>query len=74
MNGIHVQKGDTIDFAVDGRRDPENDGYGWTPVIRFGDQTWNAKDNFAGPRPEHLTVWGRYAEVLLSSNEFAFVD
>lgn len=72
--GIAVQKGDTIDFIVDARKDPENDGFGWSPVIKAGDQTWNAKDDFAGPPPQPLTVWARYAQVLLETNEFAFVD
>jgi hypothetical protein len=74
LNGIAVEKGDTIDFIVDARLDPENDGFGWAPVIKLGEQTWSAKDDFAGPSPEPLSVWARYAQVLLQSNEFAFVD
>ena len=74
LNGIAVEKGDTIDFIVDARRDPEGDGFGWTPVIKSGDQTWNAKDDFAGPAPQPLSVWARYAQVLLETNEFAFID
>ena len=74
LNGIRVEKGDTLDFIVDSRRDPENDGFTWAPVIKVGERTWNAKNDFAGPRPQHLDIWARYAQVLLETNEFAFVD
>jgi len=74
LNGIHMEKGDTFDFIVDGRRDPENDAFSWAPVIRSGSQTWNAKDDFAGPPPQRLGIWARYAQVLFQTNEFAFVD
>ena len=74
LNGIAVEKGDTIDFIVDARLDPENDAFSWAPVIKSGEQTWNAKEDFAGPPPEPLNVWARYAQVLLETNEFAFVD
>ena len=74
LNGIHVEKGDTIDFIVDARRDPENDGYTWSPVVHAGKLSWNAKNEFAGPPPRRLGVWARYAQVLLETNEFMFVD
>ena len=74
LSGITVEKGDTLDFVVDGRRDPEGDTFGWAPVIKAGEQTWTAKDDFTGPRSEPLTKWARYAQVLLETNEFAFVD
>ncbi len=74
LNGIAVQKGDIIDFVVDSRVDPENDNFGWSPNIKQGDQTWSAKDDFAGPVAEPLHSWARYAQVLLETNEFAFVD
>jgi hypothetical protein len=38
---------------------------------------WNAKKEFGGPPPEDrkpLTAWEKYAQVLLLSNEFMFVD
>jgi hypothetical protein len=74
LNGIKVEKGDTIAFVVDARLDPENDAFSWAPVIKCGEQTWNAKNDFAGPAPVPLTVWERYAQVLFETNEFAFVD
>jgi hypothetical protein len=74
LNGIAVQKGDMVDFIVDARSDPENDAFTWAPVIRLGDRTWNAKNDFAGPPSSSLSTWARYAQVLLETNEFAFVD
>ena len=74
LNGIRVEKGDLVDFIVDARHDPENDAFAWAPVIKSGDRTWSAKNDFAGPAPQRLGNWARYAQVLLETNEFAFVD
>jgi hypothetical protein len=74
LSGIAVEPGDTIDFAVDSRRDPENDGFGWTPTVKVGEQAWSAAKDFAGPATPPLGSWARYAQVLLQTNEFAFVD
>src|SRR5262249_43499339 len=34
VSGIAVDKGDIIDFVVDGRADTENDAFTWAPKIR----------------------------------------
>jgi hypothetical protein len=74
LGGVKAEAGDTIDFIVDSRQDPENDGFTWAPQIKLGEQTWNAKDDFAGPAVKPLTAWERYAQVLFETIEFAFVD
>ena len=82
LNGIQIEKGDTLDFLVDGRTDSENDGFRWAPSVKIAqskegspkEKAWNAKDDFRGPEPHPLTVWERYVRVLLQTNEFAFVD
>jgi hypothetical protein len=74
LDGIKIEKGDTISFVVDGRLDPENDAFSWAPIIKCGEQTWSAKDDFKGPAPQPLGVLARYSQVLLETNEFAFVD
>jgi hypothetical protein len=77
MTGIEVSKGDVIDFVVDGRKDSEADDFVWAPVIRGGEpkpQTWSATADFHGYPPPRLTKWEQYAQVLLQTNEFAFVD
>ncbi len=74
LTGIKVEKGETISFMVDARRDPENDPFAWAPVIKCGERAWSAKNDFAGPAPELLSIWARYAQVLFETNEFSFVD
>ena len=82
LNGIKIEKGDTLDFVVDGRVDTENDGYRWAPTLKMTgskesasiEYKWSARDDFHGPTPQPLDVWERYAHVLLQTNEFAFVD
>jgi hypothetical protein len=74
LTGIKVEKGETIDFIVDARIDPENDAFSWSPVIKSGADVWNAKNDFSGPRAQAPSVWARYAQVLFETNEFSFVD
>ncbi len=79
VSDIEVRAGDTIDFAVDALDDFENDNFIWDPVVtlrdkRGGKQSWQASDGFEEPREKPLGVWARYAQVLLQSHEFAFVD
>ncbi|MEW5978563.1 MAG: PSD1 and planctomycete cytochrome C domain-containing protein [Acidobacteriota bacterium] len=74
LSGIKVEKNETISFVVDARLDPENDAFTWAPIIKCNEQRWSAKNDFAGPPAAPLGVWARYAQVLLETNEFAFVD
>jgi hypothetical protein len=73
---IAVKVGDTIDFIVDLGETLNSDQFLWVPVIQAGDGTWNAQEDFDGPKPapKFLTPWEQYAQVLLLANEFAFVD
>jgi mono/diheme cytochrome c family protein len=103
---VAVKKGDTIDFIVDPRENPNSDSFTWAPVVRLlsdpratandnrlapgaarqagaatpgaGAPTeWNANTEFGGPAPEPpkpLNAWEKYAQVLLMTNEFLFVD
>jgi len=86
MSRIEVKKADTIDFVVDCRGDETSDSFVWAPVIRLveapgnaagGTQEWSAAAEFRGPETKPrktLTAWERYAQVLMQSNEFMFVD
>jgi hypothetical protein len=74
LSGIDVQKGDTIDFIVDGRADTENDVFTWAPIVTQSKTKWSAAEDFRGPTEPLLRAWERYAQVLLQTNEFAFVD
>jgi hypothetical protein len=78
-----VKRGDTLDFAVDCRTNSNSDSFQWAPVVRLldapaaGPAEWNAASGFSGPKDlvaGGLTPWEKYAQVLLVSNEFMFVD
>ncbi|HUS08450.1 MAG TPA: DUF1553 domain-containing protein, partial [Bryobacteraceae bacterium] len=73
-HNVAVEKGDTIDFAVDGRNDSEGNAFTWKPEVRLKEMTWDAAKDFRGPEPAALNGWEKYAQVLLETNEFAFVD
>jgi Protein of unknown function (DUF1549)/Protein of unknown function (DUF1553)/Planctomycete cytochrome C len=82
---VTVRKGDTLDFIVACGENPNSDAFTWAPVIQFGSagaraggvKEWSAEIDFRGPPaepPPPLTAWERYAQILLLSNEFVFVD
>ncbi|MFN3484699.1 MAG: PSD1 and planctomycete cytochrome C domain-containing protein [Planctomycetota bacterium] len=88
IRGVEVRRGDTIDFVVDCRTGPADDEFTWSPVLRrdaaSGSGTgpvaeapapeWKAAAEFAGPPPPVLTPLEKYAQALLLTNEFMFVD
>jgi len=88
IEALEVKAGDTIDFVVDFNSNLNSDDFKWSPVIRAKDEAagapsgeymaeWNAKKEFSGPPeppPQPLSAWEKYAQVLLLSNEFMFVD
>ena len=81
---IPMRKGETLDFIVDIRDGLNSDQFLWAPVITVvgsagtgGDvveQTWNAEKDFGGILPTLLSPWQQFAQVLMLSNEFMFVD
>jgi hypothetical protein len=84
---IQVNQGEWLDLVVDSRQSDNSDSFNWTPVFKSlapppgtaGSQTtvvWDAAKDFKGPtKPiQPLDPWGKYAQVLLSANEFIFVD
>ena len=74
---LEVKAGEALDFVVDCRGDQGYDSFGWAPLIRElggGGESWDARKDFHGPGTEGLSVWERYSQVLLLTNEFAFVD
>jgi len=88
VESLDVRKGDTIDFVVDYRANLNSDDFKWVPVIKLAEagagarpadygKEWHAKKDFGGPPeppPAPLNAWEKYAQVLLLSNEFMFVD
>jgi Protein of unknown function (DUF1553)/Protein of unknown function (DUF1549) len=77
---ITVQKGDTIDFITDMRATIDHDVFRWPVTLRLTSadkdpgQIWDSTTGFHGPITPPLTRWQELAQVLLMSNEFAFVD
>lgn len=83
---LNVKQGDTIDFIVSIDQSLSYNDFVWVPVIRMTSpvpeangyaQEWDARKEFGGTPAEEqkpLTAWEEYAQVLLLSNEFLFVD
>jgi hypothetical protein len=85
LSRVDVKQGDAIDFVVGCRNDVGFDGYTWAPTVRMqtvsaatgAEMTveWSASGEFAGPsKTRALKAWEKYAQTLLVSNEFMFVD
>lgn len=77
FKGVAVKKGDSIDFVVDIRNNLNSDDFTWAPAIQMdGDKggVWDSAREFSGPPPTALAPIEKYAQVLLLTNEFAFVD
>ena len=78
---LAFKAGDTLDLVVDCLGSVDSDSFQWSPVVWMVAPSepgeWHSKVAFAGPTappPPPLTVWEKYAQVLLETNEFAFVD
>ena len=85
---LTLKKGEHIDFIVDCRENENTDSFAWTVTLRildygasFSDEhgaiEWLSANGFSGPPGKPTTPlapWEKYAQVLLLSNEFVFVD
>jgi len=74
VEALEVRAGDTVDFIADCLDNVAYDRFGWAPLVRMGDHRWSAEADFAGPSEAPLGPWEKYAQVLLETNEFVFVD
>jgi hypothetical protein len=85
FDDVEIGVGDTIDLVVSCRDNDEEDAFRWHPRLylsgenatQFEKQDWITRFDFEGPPPappEPLKPWEQYAQVLLMSNEFMFVD
>ncbi len=80
LDAIEMRRGDTLDFVVDCRTDENTDSFLWAPSVTLTGtkrQAWRADRDFGGPPPAPptpLTKWERYAQALLLTNEFLYVD
>jgi cytochrome c553 len=74
ISGLDLKAGDILDFILDCQGSPNSDSFSWAPVIR--DTTSHlaladATKDFGGPGASALAA---YAQVLLCSNEFLYLD
>jgi hypothetical protein len=74
LNAIAVEAGEILDFVVDADGDYEADDFQWSPVLTQGASKWDARKEFAGPAIARLNPREQLAQVLLLTNEFAFLD
>jgi mono/diheme cytochrome c family protein len=73
---IDVKKGETIDFVTDCVTNDGYDSFQWVPALRRLDvnQTWSADTGFGPPPPPPLATIALYAQALMMTNEFMFID
>ena len=76
VDHVSVEAGDVIDFIVDPIATDAYDGFGWAPSIKQtgGGQTWDASAMFSKPPSPPLSRIVAYAQALMMTNEFMFVD
>jgi hypothetical protein len=76
LDAVPVCAGDTIDFVADCPDQVAYSQFSWAPLIEMkgASRTWSAESDFGGPLESPLTPWEQYAQVLLMSNEFLFLD
>ena len=71
-----VAAGDTVDFRLDAMERHDFDAYEWSPVVQTASgppQAWEYSRDYGGPA-DFATPLEVYAQALVSTNEFAFVD
>ena len=85
IRNLDVSDGELLDFAVDSLGDYEADGFTWSPQIEevlteeqrqsgAEPRAWSAEQGFPPPGEEPLSPVEQYAQILLMTNEFAFLD
>ena len=74
LTGLELKAGDTLDFILDCQGNPNSDSFSWAPFIRDTSSSLllaHAARDFGGPGTSALAA---YAQVLLCSNEFLYLD
>ncbi|MCA9231788.1 MAG: DUF1553 domain-containing protein [Planctomycetales bacterium] len=80
VESVDVQAGDTVDFLVDCRTNEGHDSFLWPATIEFRSNSHDTSEEipissgFHGPLPKPLSGLARYAQTLLLTNEFHFLD
>ena len=74
IDSVDVKAGDTIDFVVDRGSLLSHNQFRWTTTIIGPTGKWDSRRDFAAQATRQLDPWEQLAQVLLTSNEFAFID
>lgn len=81
IDSLTVEAGETVDFVVDILDVLNSDQYLWKVNIREQEPSerespvvWDSQRDFGGLPAMRLEPWELLAQVLLSANEFVFVD
>ncbi len=79
VHEIEVAQGETIDFIVDIGEVLNSDQYGWNVTIEKVEGqgnpiTWDSVQNFTPDSVSPLNAWEQFAQVMLCTNEFMFID
>ena len=78
VENVALKAGQTLDFVLDCIGNENSDGFRWAPIVtRAEGGEWSVAASFKEhgvPKIEPLSPWERYAQALLMTNEFVFVD
>ncbi len=74
FDAVRLRRGDTLDFVLDPIGGDDSDSFNWSPTIRAGGKTWDASAGFGPPPAPPLSRLTLYAQALLMTDEFLFVD
>ena len=74
-DNLEVKAGDTLDFIADVGNKLAYNQFLWKGTITSSDgTTWDSQRDFESQGVERLGSWEQLAQVILSANEFVFVD
>ncbi|MCB1235064.1 MAG: DUF1553 domain-containing protein, partial [Verrucomicrobiae bacterium] len=77
VDKLTVKAGDTVDFVADPLENNNSfDSYNWRPEIADlggSRDRWSQTAQFSGPA-DFMNEWEAYAQALLGTNDFLFVD
>ena len=76
LGNKEVAEGEIIHFVVDCDKDTAFDSYQWDPIVfNAGNpgERWKFSVDFAGPETP-LNAWEAYAQALLNTNRFLFIQ
>ncbi len=77
VKATNVRAGDTIDFVADCIGSDSHDSFHWTVRVQYTDgagETFVSKDGLPTPQLAPLDRWSQLAQILLATNELAYVD